>query len=164
MCQIIAFYQNNTKHGSIFFAENPTMKTLDKGKTNNQQQHMEPPKCLQKSFQLKTLKSSPYTKYKGRKGNYLVVYLEKLPCRRKQRLKSLLRVLNKFKQFGIPNGKFTMMQLNQKIEDIEKALSRNERRISCQCYHTFKIPKTPYVRKGYTIPKIRKQYHRLNKN
>ena len=139
---------NNTKHGLIFFAENSTMKTLDKGKTNNQQQHMEPPKCLQKSFQLKTLKSSQYAKNKGRQ----------------QRLKSLLRVLNKFKQFGIPNGKFTMMQLNQKIEDIEKALSRNERRISCQCYHTFKIPKTPYVRKGYTIPKIRKQYHRLNKN
>ena len=42
----------------------------------------------------------------------------------KSRLESLLRVLYKFKQFGIPNGEFTMMQLNQKIEEVNGALSR----------------------------------------
>ena len=50
--------------------------------------------------------------------------------KRRERLESLLRVLKKFKQFGIPNEKFTMLQLTQKIEDIEKALARNQRRIS----------------------------------
>ena len=48
---------------------------------------------------------------------------------RKERLESLLRVLRKFKQSGIQNQKFTMIQLNQKIEYIEKALFRNERRV-----------------------------------
>ena len=45
---------------------------------------------------------------------------------RKLRLESLLRVLYKFQQFGIPNEKFTMMQLNQKVEEIIEALSRCE--------------------------------------
>ena len=50
--------------------------------------------------------------------------------KRKERLESLLRVLRKFKQSGLQNQKFSIIQLNQKIEDIERALSRNERRIS----------------------------------
>ena len=45
---------------------------------------------------------------------------------RKLRLESLLRVLYKFKQFGIPTGEFTMMQLSQKVEEINEALSRCE--------------------------------------
>ena len=48
---------------------------------------------------------------------------------RKERLESLLRGLRKFKQSGIQNQKFTMTQLNQNIEYIEKALFRNERRV-----------------------------------
>ena len=48
---------------------------------------------------------------------------------RKERLESLLRVLRKFKQSGIQNQKFTMTQLNQKIEYIERAISSNERLI-----------------------------------
>ena len=54
---------------------------------------------------------------------------QKFRIQRKERLESLLRVLRKFKQSGIQNQKFTMIQLNQKIEYIEKALFRNERRV-----------------------------------
>ena len=54
---------------------------------------------------------------------------QKFRIQRKERLESLLRVLRKFKQSGIQNQKFTMTQLNQKIEYIEKALFRNERRV-----------------------------------
>lgn len=41
---------------------------------------------------------------------------------RKLRLESLLRVLYKFKQFGIPNEEYTMTQLNQKVEEIDELL------------------------------------------
>ena len=54
---------------------------------------------------------------------------QKFRIQRKERLESLLRVLREFKQSGIQNQKFTMIQLNQKIEYIEKALFRNERRV-----------------------------------
>ena len=54
---------------------------------------------------------------------------QKFRIQRKERLESLLRVLRKFKQSGIQNQKFTMTQLNQKIEYIEKAIFSNERLI-----------------------------------
>ena len=38
-------------------------------------------------------------------------------------------MLRKFKQSGIQNQKFTMTQLNQKIEYIERAICSNERLI-----------------------------------
>ena len=52
---------------------------------------------------------------------------QKFRIQRKERLESLLRVLRKFKQSGIQNQKFTMTQLNQKIEYIERAIFSNER-------------------------------------
>ena len=52
---------------------------------------------------------------------------QKFRIQRKERLESLLRVLRKFKQSGIQNQKFTMIQLNQKIEYIERAIFSNER-------------------------------------
>ena len=54
---------------------------------------------------------------------------QKFRIQRKERLESLLRVLRKFKQSGIQNQKFTMTQLNQKIEYIERAICSNERLI-----------------------------------
>ena len=54
---------------------------------------------------------------------------QKFRIQRKERLESLLWVLRKFKQSGIQNQKFTMTQLNQKIEYIEKAICSNERLI-----------------------------------
>ena len=54
---------------------------------------------------------------------------QKFRIQRKERLESLLWVLRKFKQSGIQNQKFTMTQLNQKIEYIEKAIFSNERLI-----------------------------------
>ena len=54
---------------------------------------------------------------------------QKFRIQRKERLESLLWVLRKFKQSGIQNQKFTMTQLNQKIEYIERAISSNERLI-----------------------------------
>ena len=54
---------------------------------------------------------------------------QKFRIQRKERLESLLRVLRKFKQSGIQNQKFTMTQLNQKIEYIERAIFSNERLI-----------------------------------
>ena len=41
---------------------------------------------------------------------------------RKLRLESLLRVLYKFQQFGTPNEKYSMTQLNQKILEINELL------------------------------------------
>ena len=94
------------------------MKTVDKGKTNDQKQtpkhRMDQPKCLRRSCKLKTLKSSPCSNHKSRKTINVVVYLEKLPL--------------------------------------------------AFAFKTFKIPKTPRLRKGYIIPKIRKGYYRLNEN
>ena len=52
---------------------------------------------------------------------------QKFRIQRKERLESLLWVLRKFKQSGIQNQKFTMTQLNQKIEYIERAIFSNER-------------------------------------
>ena len=52
---------------------------------------------------------------------------QKFRIQRKERLESLLMVLRKFKQSGIQNQKFTMTQLNQKIEYIERAIFSNER-------------------------------------
>ena len=52
---------------------------------------------------------------------------QKFRIQRKERLESLLRVLREFKQSGIQNQKFTMTQLNQKIEYIERAIFSNER-------------------------------------
>ena len=54
---------------------------------------------------------------------------QKFRIQRKERLESLLRVLREFKQSGIQNQKFTMTQLNQKIDYIEKAIFSNERLI-----------------------------------
>ena len=54
---------------------------------------------------------------------------QKFRIQRKERLESLLWVLRKFKQSGIQNQKFTMTQLNQKIEYIERAICSNERLI-----------------------------------
>ena len=54
---------------------------------------------------------------------------QKFRIQRKERLESLLWVLRKFKQSGIQNQKFTMTQLNQKIEYIERAILSNERLI-----------------------------------
>ena len=54
---------------------------------------------------------------------------QKFRIQRKERLESLLWVLRKFKQSGIQNQKFTMTQLNQKIEYIERAIVSNERLI-----------------------------------